>query len=182
MGGFGYKEHMKCTTDQCLKDGTTFTTVKSIFGASVFICIFVIDIPLCLLTYVNIKKNCNTIKYNVSFTNTCAMTANGSPVKIYCRYTPVLKWRLEKLKFQAFKVLCLLVLSHTVTYVFYMVLFSFGKKIKEQYIFKELIICASVINFVVDPIVCILTISRIQRILIRFVGRRKPSVFDNLYG
>ncbi|CAC5356415.1 unnamed protein product [Mytilus coruscus] len=182
MGGFGYKEQMTCTSHKDLTEGTVFTTVKNIFGASVFICIFVIDIPLCILTFVNIKKNCNTIEYNVSFTSKCAVTENKNPVRMSCRYQPVIRWRLEKLKFQAFKVLCLLVLSHTVTYIFYIVLFGLGKKIKEQYIFKELIICASVINFVVDPIVCILTIRRIQRILIRFVCRRKPSAFNNLYG
>lgn len=179
IGIVGYKEHMECTSQQALNGGTTLTVLRICFASSILICIFAIDIPLCMLTFFNIKRNCNTIAYNVSFRNSLTEIRNSSRIKD--RSTALKKRKIEQLMVQAFKVVCLLVLSHFVTYTFQMLLFLFGSNIQETYFFKDLVICFSVINFLVDPLVCILTVRRVQRTLIRLFCRRKRTYLDNMY-
>lgn len=149
-------------TDNCTSKqwyGQITGTVSQMTACWIVICVFVVQIPLCIATFYNIRKICTTVKVTIQLDY---MRSNIQEDKLDRNLdkfpTPTVQGNI-KFKMQALRVLSLLVTTYAVIFIpqiFIMILARGTDNHREK--FYDYGIFLQGINYLVDPIICLLTV------------------------
>lgn len=158
-----------CVSKQYYGDSTLYVSraiaIWIIFG------IFFIEVPLCIMTFYNIRKKCKSTfaKMNIS----CIQTnTEGSVEKNKNHFQQCYK----SLQISALKVLGLIVTTHLLIFfpqIIMMIAFR-GKENKREVLY-DYGIFLQVLNYLIDPITCCMTVKPLRKALKTTMFKILPS-------
>lgn len=153
-------------TDNCVSKqfyGNATGLISQLSGFWILIGIFLVEVPLCIATFVNIKKACTIIGVHINLMS-YQRTRNDSEGNICAIYPPPTVQGNMKLKIQALKVLTLLVTTHVLIFIPQVVMVVIVRLTNDTrdhfYDYGVLLQC---LNYLIDPIMCFLTVKPYQK-------------------